>query len=157
MKEKAKVKRLVLIALTFLTVSTSTTLSDERIRVLIEVQAPEKVKALMESYISRELRNLGDVEAEYYNNTYQDSDLRIYVLVAGMQPPTGYSIAVTLTKTLNMRPYLKENLSMYIKMTYDRVNDFERMWALACGTNKLRETCTRLIAEIDTQYIQSLR
>ena len=77
-------KRLTLIALTFLTVSTPTTLSDERIRVLIEVQAPEKVKALMESYISRELRNLGDVEAEYYNNTYQDSDFRIYVLVAEM-------------------------------------------------------------------------
>ena len=52
-------KRLVLIALTFLTVSTPTTLSDERIRVLIEVQAPEKVKALMESFMGRELRSFG--------------------------------------------------------------------------------------------------
>ena len=156
-------KRLVLIALTFLTVSTPTTLSDERIRVLIEVQAPEKVKALMESFMGRELRSLGDVTVKYQDNDTTNSDWIINVVAIETHTKAGesrgYGLAIATTKTLNIKPYLKENLSKKIQDNYARIEAYAGLWIAYCGKGQddVKEVCTGLIATIDSECLQMLR
>jgi hypothetical protein len=134
-----------------------------KIRVSVKVAANGSVKAEFESYVKRELRGLKDVEIV---ETSPDFSLSFVVVQALTKEgtDTGYAISELVTSPVTSEAYqsmfkgkLSEEELAWLRKTTDSAVYIERQKIQTCDSGGLKSTCEKLVAEFDTDELESSR
>ena len=120
-------------------------------------------KALVQSYIKRELRSLGDVEVVDFS--VSDWQINISVLkeksVSGVHQ--GYCMAVAYTRLYEIPNYildsmLKSSVSAERRALWFRpVRELVNILSVTGGTGSLKWMCESTVAHFDTETLDSMR
>ncbi len=153
-------KRLILLVLIYLTIGIPVTLSEKRVfRVEVSVDCKDDtMESLIESYVKRELRSLGDVEVISTNPELQ-------IVIAGMRDKTkggrdlGYSLAVAYTMQHTVPFFvLRKDISHWMKAAYlSPVYEFSGLQVSGGSWEALQSTCQSVVASFDTGRLEPLR
>lgn len=131
-------------------------------RVSVSVNANENIKGEIESYISRELRSLGDIIVTDNNPRWVLNIVALEVSTKG-----GYKSGVLLSIVI-LEPFdssllmdlvgdkNKQNKQLIYVMTLD-LYSFSGHWLRVGAPEDLRKICNAIVADFDTEYIKPAR
>jgi hypothetical protein len=128
-------------------------------RVGLFVSADESIKGRIESYLSRELRALGDVTQSKDNYEY---DMTVVALKT--QSKGGYETGVVLSVTIHQK-FENEYLSSFFKEENKKAGIewtnglyfYPEHWVRVGANEDLKSICSGIIADFDSQTLQKRR
>lgn len=139
--------------------------SKSRFDVRLVISADEQIKGQIESYVSRELRSLGDVVLVDRDELYTIAIIAFEVSNNNNAHQLGYAFSVLITSSFPT-DMLTTVLSSHkvnrevVKNWDELVSDYklvEDYHLITCDLNNLRKTCERIIADFDTKQLQPSR
>lgn len=140
-------------------------------RVSLTISADPNLKATLSSYLLRELRQLPNVVV-VDQNAYLSLRVVSFETVSTSQAPTGYVVAIAITKpdhldsdrlvldTFCSAPgerRMSEDSWQKIRTHFEGRESFETLWLRTIGTPNLRDACSRIVADFDSEYLEPLR
>ena len=134
-------------------------------RVKLQITAPEEIRNQIDSYISRELRSLGDVQI-----ITDEPDFVISVLAIVVDNRAGYKAGFALTDVI-LRPC--QNKAKFWKMLFGQslsekqyatlegmtadLYRFEDQHIRVSALTDLQGVCQEMVADFDTKHLKSER
>lgn len=149
---------LLILLVLLLMIGAPVTLSQKvMFRVAVEITAKDdNVKSLIESYIKRELRSLGDVEV-----VKKDPHLRIEMVCIKHKSKDGdhlgYAFATAFTRKHSTEEWLKTDISEGLKALLTPVYVLENLYLKVGGRESIKSSCQEIVADLDTEHIERLR
>ena len=151
---------IAVVAFTLVITATSQEQPDPRFRVQVAVSAPENIRGLIRSYITRELRSLRDVEIVDEHPRWL-----IQVVATEVSGKDGYKLGVSLSiavlekfdnsylKSLMLETYKKD---LVVSLT-SNLYSLPDLWIRIGSRNDLRNICDGIVADFDTQHLEVSR
>ena len=128
-------------------------------RVQVSVSASDSIKGKIESYLSRELRSLGDIVVTDDNPRWLLSIVALESESKGGYK-TGVDLSVVILKPFNNQLLIdnapeksKEAISFLTSSLYS----YSDHWLLMGAPEELRSICNRIIADFDSRYLNESR
>ena len=125
-------------------------------RVSIEVRGHDELTTNVLSYLSRELRSLGDVVV-----TDEDPKWKIDIVVTYLEFTSGERIGVLLSvvviKPLHVSIWesmIKEDSSDFAEYFLSTLSELKYHWATPSSIEELRESCYDIVAIFDTSILE---
>ena len=151
-------QRLLILLVLLLMVGAPVTLSQKAMfRVAVEITTKdESIKSLIESYIKRELRSLGDVEV-----VKKDPHLKIEMVCIKHKSKDGnhlgYAFATAFTRKHSTVDWLRTDISEDLKVFLTPVYVLENLYLKVGGRESIKSSCQEIVADLDTEHIEQLR
>lgn len=137
----------------------ATTIPPFSARVQVFVSADENIQGQIESYLSRELRSLGDVVV-----TDARPEWILNVGCSELCLQNGYKSGLSLSVVI-LRPFYNDDIMSLVSNKSKRVistfisdlYSFDGHWFFVCNQNNLKSTCSEIIAKFDSSIISQHR
>lgn len=128
-------------------------------RVALSVSADESIKGRIESYISRELRALGDV-----TQTKENSEYDIGIVALKSFSKSGYQTGIVLSITIHYKfdnqfisfSFKEESMEIGLELT-SGLYFYPDHWLRIGATEDLKSICSGIVADFDSQILQERR
>jgi hypothetical protein len=132
---------------------------EKKINIGLNITADNELKNELTSYISRELRALGDVSISEYSNDYEIN------IISGASKSQngklfGYVISFVIKKPFDketIRTKLKEEYQRDSLVELDNLYDILEYSLIATPPNGLSAECQSLVANFDTNHLAKIR
>lgn len=138
----------------------TTAKSDSKVfRIYVEVDGDPNITSLITSYITRELRSIGDI-------VVVDSKPEYKLIIAAVETKTtggeklGFSLAIVILE------YYPEDIYSYMLKEEDKdsfrsimadICFFKRLLVMSGPYRSLRSICSEIVAEFDNEYLEPSR
>ena len=138
--------------------------SKPRFSVRLKISAQGDMKSEIESYISRELRSLGDVYLVDNDEAYRIGIIAFELINTGGRKD-GYAVTALITSTFPT-DLLATVLSSHgvskdgVKTWRDIADEHERVERFildTCGRSDLRKVCEQIVIDFDTKILEPIR
>jgi len=128
-------------------------------RVSVSVSADENIKGLIESYIGRELRSLGDVVV-----TDEKPEWIINIVALELEnragTKTGLALSIVILEPFNrilVQGMLQRKYKEPALLLMKNLVEYNGHWLRVGSNDDLRQICSSIVADFDTQYLKARR
>lgn len=128
-------------------------------RVSVSVSANDDIKGKIESYISRELRSLGDI-------VVTDDNPRWILSIVALESTTksGYKSGIEISVVI-LEPFdnslvisqVNEKSKEFVSTMTSGLHSFSGQWLRVGAPEDLRSICNGIVADFDSQHIKPAR
>lgn len=128
-------------------------------RVYVDVSGDPNIKSLITSYITRELRSIGDI-------VVVDSKPDYKLIIVAIEDHTtsgkkfGFSLAITILEYYRediFRFMLKEKYKDSFRSIMADLCEFKNLLVMCDSDKNLRSTCSKIVANLDNEYLEPSR
>jgi len=130
-------------------------------KVQLRVSGSDNIKGEALSYLSRELRLLNDIVL-----VDEGADWILSIIAMEISTTGGYKSGITVSVVV-MQPLDNEALAEIFELNSEKIKffkeltsgfySFEDHWIHTCGSDQLRATCRKIVADFDGNHLENAK